>query len=694
MTATAVTTARAPQRRATGLVTRAVPRGEWKTTAAYATLFALAATAGRMFQEDRISLMWPAAGVVVLWVLARGLAPRRWVDLALLAVLGVVVGLATGSTAAEAAGLAVSQVAQAVVSALLLHRSATMRSGRGQRALRHVEDLWLLVAAALLGSAAAAVAGHVVFELGGVGLPWWSVLTRTLRNTASVLVVVPVAVALVEWAQTPPRPYPSRPSRLRTGRIIEHTAALCLVPLTYAAWFWLEDVPLVFPLLVLTVWAGARLRTWFVLLHDTVAATSAIAFTVAGAGPFVSAGTLGAELALAQLYVGIVCTIGLALALARDERIRLAREAARARDAARAQAELLSTVVDTMTEGVSVVDAHGRIILRNPRATQLLGVDRSHAGSVGSAGEHGLLRLDGDPLPDDELPYRQALAAGAVRELLLRRAAPDARGETRILAFNSSTLPRAGSGVVTVVRDVTAERRELEHAAQVQARLSPEDAPVVPGYEVAARVLSAGMVGGDFYDWGVVDGRLTVVLADVMGKGLGAAILAATARTALRARPHDVALGAAVAAAERTMADDLARTGAFVTALVAQVDPVSHRLDYVDAGHGLSFVARAATGQVDRLAATGPPLGILAGDVRESRSTVMQPGDLLVSVSDGMLDALGGAITDLGAVDEVLRAGGSVADVVASLIALVRTDREVVDDVTVVALRRLDPATG
>lgn len=691
MTATAV---RAPTRRATVVVTRAVPRGEWKTPAAYATLFGLAAALGRLVQEDRISLLWPAAGVLVLWGLARGRARRRWVDLVLVVVVGTAVFLLTGSPPLETAALVTAQVVQAVGSVLLLDRSATLRAGRGQRALRHVEDLWLLVAAALVASTGAALASQLLLVAGDASLPWSAVPTRAVRNAASVLVIVPAGLALVEWAQTPPRPYPARPSRLRTGRIIEHTVALCLVPLTYASWFWLQEVPLVFPLLVLTVWAGARLRTWFVLVHDTVAATAAIAFTVGGAGPFVGAADRTVELVLAQLYIGIVCTIGLALALARDERIRLAREASRARDAARAQAELLSTVVDTMTEGVSVVDVHGRIILRNPRATELLGVDRSHAGSVGSAGEHGLLRLDGDALPDDELPYRQALAAGAVRELLLRRAAPDARGETRILAFNSSTLPRAGSGVVTVVRDVTAERRELEHAAQVQARLSPEDAPVVPGYEVAARVLSAGMVGGDFYDWGVVDGRLTVVLADVMGKGLGAAILAATARTALRARPHDVALGAAVAAAERTMADDLARTGAFVTALVAQVDPVSHRLDYVDAGHGLSFVARAATGQVDRLAATGPPLGILAGDVRESRSTVMQPGDLLVSVSDGMLDALGGAIADLGAVDEVLRAGGSAADVVASLIALVRTDREVVDDVTVVALRRLDPATG
>lgn len=669
---------------------RAVPQGAWKVTVAYATLFGLAATLGRFYQEERISVLWPAAGVLVLWTLARSQGRRRWVDLLLVAAVSMVAILATDGTTLEACALAAGQVAQAVGTALVLNQSATLRAGGGQRSLRHVEDLWLLVAAALVGSAASALTSQLLLALGPDPLPWSSMAPRAVRNAASILVIAPAGLALVEWAQSPPRPRRARPSRLRTGRILEHTAALCMVPLTYAAWFWLDELPLIFPLLILTVWAGARLRTWFVLVHDTVAAVAAVAFTLAGAGPFVTVGVGWIEVVLAQLYVGIVCTIGLALALARDERVRLAREASRARDAARAQADLLATIVDTMTEGVSVVHADGRIILRNPRASELLGVDRSVAGSVGSTGEHGLLRLDGEPLPDSELPYRRALSDGMVRELLLRRALPGAHGETRILAFNSSTLPGGdGDGVVvTAVRDVTAERRELEHAAQVQARLSPERTPTVPGYEVSARVLSAGMVGGDFYDWETVDGRLTVALADVMGKGLGAAILAAAARTALRARPHDADLGVAISGAERTITDDLRRTGAFVTAFVAQLDPATHRVEYVDAGHGLAFVARAATGQVERLPATGPPLGVLSDVVREARGLELHPGDLLVAVSDGMLDALGGAIEDLGVVEDALRADGTAEEVVTALLALVRPDREVVDDVTVVALRR------
>lgn len=673
--------------RAPVTLTRAEPTGAWKTTAAYATLYLLTATLGRVFQEDRISVLWPAAGILVLWALARSRAAHRWVDLGLVAVLGAVAALLTGGTAVEAVALAAGQVAQLLVSAGVLGGSGTLRAGLGRRALRHVEDLWLLVAAALLGSVASALASQLALELGHSGLPWASVLPRAVRNTASVLVIVPVALALVEWAQTPPRTDASRRGRLRIGRLVEHTTALAMVPLTYAAWFLLEDVPLIFPLLVLTVWAGARLRTWFVLLHDTTAAVAAVAFTLAGAGPFVTVGVGWIEVVLAQLYVGIVCTIGLALALARDERVRLARDATRARDAAQAQAELLSTVVDTMAEGVSVVGPDGRILLRNPRASELLGPERTAVGEVGTGGAHGLLRLDDSPLPDADLPYRRALAGEPVRDLLLRRW-DDASGESRTLAFNSTPLPHGDRGVVTIVRDVTVERRELEHAAQVQARLFPQDSPRVPGYEVAARAVSAGMVGGDFYDWVLADERLTLVLADVMGKGLGAAILAATARTALRTRADDGDLGPAVTAAEQAVDDDLRRTGAFVTAFVARLDPRTHHLEYVDAGHGLAFVARKATGHVERLAATGPPLGVLTGLTREARRLTLDPGDLVVAVSDGMLDALGGAIGDLAAVEAVLRDDGGAQDVVTSLLALVPSDAHLPDDVTVVVLHR------
>ncbi len=686
MSATGALLPRAARRR-TVRAALPVPPADLGTALTWAAACGATAVLGRLLQDDGISLLWPAAGVVTLWALARGRGRGRWLDLVLLTLVSAGAVLATDGAPAGALALATGQVVQAVVTVAAVGRSPAWRAARGVRALRGADELWVLVGTAVLASLAGPVATQLVLDLMGQPVPWSTVPARAVRNVASVLVIVPVGLALAGWLRARAAAQ-ARPHRLRAGRLVEHAAALALLPVTYVAWFSFQQVPLVFPLLLLTVWAGARLRTWFVLLHDTVAAVAAVAFTVAGAGPFADVGSRALEVMLAQLYVAIVCTIGLALALARDERLRLVRAAARARDVARAQAELLGTVVDTMSEGVSVVAPDGTIVLRNPRATALLGVDRSAAGDVGTGGAHGLLRLDGTPLPDDALPYRRALAQGAVRDLLLRRAARDPRDGVRILAFNSTPLPDPGRGVVTVVRDVTAERRELEHAAQVQASLLPDRTPDVPGYELAARAVAAGMVGGDVYDWGVEAGRLGLVVADVMGKGVGAAILAATTRAAFRSRPHRAALGDAVAAAERTLAPDLERAGAFVTAFVAAVDPTTHELEYVDAGHGLAFLARARDGRVERLAATGPPLGVLPGQPRLARRTCLAPGDVLVAVSDGLLDALGGSVADLAAVEGALRDACGAEEAVDALVALVPAECEVVDDVTVVALRR------
>lgn len=230
---------------------------------------------------------------------------------------------------------------------------------------------------------------------------------------------------------------------------------------------------------------------------------------------------------------------------------------------------------------------------------------------------------------------------------------------------------------------------ELERAAQVQAGLLPRSMPDLPGYEVSGRCLPARAVGGDFYDWHAVTDGVALTLADVMGKGGGAAIIAATVRAVLRssARRGDVARS--LADAEAALEADLLRTGSFVTAFHAKVDPATHVLTYSDAGHGLTLLLRA-DGTTARLTSQGPPLGAVPGTERVAVDVHLAPGDLVLTVSDGVLDALdatGGTLEALTTVERAVRGAPSAHEAVAQVLwALGANDRP--DDLTILALRR------
>jgi serine phosphatase RsbU (regulator of sigma subunit) len=238
-----------------------------------------------------------------------------------------------------------------------------------------------------------------------------------------------------------------------------------------------------------------------------------------------------------------------------------------------------------------------------------------------------------------------------------------------------------------------ARSEEMERAREVQQALLPGRAPEVPGWEVAGLCLPAAAVGGDLYDLERLDDGLVLTLADVMGKGTGAAILMSGVRSVLRATAQtlDGALdrtgGEArlLTAANRTLLPDLARTGSFVTAFHARVDLSTGVVRYGDAGHGLAVVARAGGGTA-HLAADDLPLGI--ADVEWTEHELqLDPGDTLLVFSDGLLDALGGTREAVAAVADLVAATPEPAQLVRAVRA-VAEDAEPLDDVTAVALRR------
>jgi hypothetical protein len=228
---------------------------------------------------------------------------------------------------------------------------------------------------------------------------------------------------------------------------------------------------------------------------------------------------------------------------------------------------------------------------------------------------------------------------------------------------------------------------ELERAAQVQRGLLPTAAPQVPGWDLAGACLPAHGVGGDFYDWQATPGRLLLTLADVMDRGLGAAIIAATVRSVLRGLGRHEDVGEALALAERVLEPDLDRAGAFVTAFHAALDPATGVLRYADAGHGLA-VLRTADGDLRRLSAQGPPLGVVVGEPRAAGEVTLAPGDALAVVSDGVLERGDRALDPEDVLAGPLGAATSAADAVARVLAGADTATDRPDDLTVVVLRR------
>lgn len=232
----------------------------------------------------------------------------------------------------------------------------------------------------------------------------------------------------------------------------------------------------------------------------------------------------------------------------------------------------------------------------------------------------------------------------------------------------------------------------LQRAMEVQHQLLPPPLGDLPGYTVATLFEPAFAVAGDFYDHYRVPGGVNITVADVMGKGLGPAIVAANVRSALRAtcRAFEQAadacdLSLAISSVDQQLSDDLARAGTFVTLFQVWLETESGALSYVDAGHGIAAVLRSS-GEILGLASDDLPLGISVDGTWTTHRAVMNPGDTLVIASDGLLDLLG----EKAVVDDAFEflAGHAGPSEMCSAVSELARRQPPIDDVTVVAVRR------
>jgi sigma-B regulation protein RsbU (phosphoserine phosphatase) len=211
--------------------------------------------------------------------------------------------------------------------------------------------------------------------------------------------------------------------------------------------------------------------------------------------------------------------------------------------------------------------------------------------------------------------------------------------------------------------------REMEIAREVQERLFPQEMPAIVGASLAGACRAALGVGGDYYDvFSLEDGRLGLAIGDVSGKGISAALLMASLRASLRG----VSLNSPRNFAElmhkvNVLVYEASASNRYATFFFAAYDPKTRRLECVNAGHNPPVLLR--NGEVIRLEAGGPVVGLLPFAPYAEQALTLEPGDLLLLYTDGISEAMTHADEEWGEdrmIEAATKARGKHADEILS----------------------------
>jgi serine phosphatase RsbU (regulator of sigma subunit) len=214
----------------------------------------------------------------------------------------------------------------------------------------------------------------------------------------------------------------------------------------------------------------------------------------------------------------------------------------------------------------------------------------------------------------------------------VRGATPDGRLCGAVLLF-ALLMMEVGDRVVM--------KRDLQIAKEIQAWLLPEKPPVVPGLEIAFATRPANTVAGDYYDVFPRPGSGTflIAIADVAGKSVPAAMLMATFQASLKTLSDTPGpLTELVARINRYACSNSQNGRRFTTAFIAEFDPATRKLIYVNAGHNNPILLRRS-GAAEQLDVGGMPLGVMEAAPYQSSEVTLEAGDWLVAFTDGVVEA-------------------------------------------------------
>ena len=243
-------------------------------------------------------------------------------------------------------------------------------------------------------------------------------------------------------------------------------------------------------------------------------------------------------------------------------------------------------------------------------------------------------------------PFDQALAV--VEMVAIPMIAANAAGMFvfALIIENLQNERRMQAERDTLMREVERKNTELAIAAEIQQSFLPDTISQIEGYDIAARSVMAKEVGGDFFDVIPLEviplgkGQLGIMIADVSGKGIPAALFMALSRIVVRVNAtwYGRRPAAAIRDANTIISND-AKSGMFVTLFYGFLDAATSTLTYVNAGHNPPIHFHAADGTLTELSATGIAVGALPDAAYTQESVQLVPGDMLVLYTDGITEA-------------------------------------------------------
>jgi PAS domain S-box-containing protein len=341
----------------------------------------------------------------------------------------------------------------------------------------------------------------------------------------------------------------------------------------------------------------------------------------------------------------------------------------------RQQKEYFEALVLNSPVAIAIMDLDEKVVSWNPAAERLFGYSQDEA--VGRSIDD--LLAGTQKMHAEVLKYTRQVSGNRRVDTVTRRsrkdgtlvdvellAVPVSVGEDQVGTYamyhDISELKRAEEEVRQLNKDLerrVAERteqlksamakqqevaqqrerieQELRVARLIQHTLLPKSLPQLEGHQMAVYYQPAREVGGDFYDFlRLPDGRLGLIVGDVSGKGVPAAIVMAITRTMLRAAYHLGSPGEILKQVNDNLFPDIP-PNMFVTCLAALLDSRTGRLQYANAGHDLPYVRHSAG--VSELRATGMPLGLMPDMSYEEKEITLQPGESILLYSDGLVEA-------------------------------------------------------
>jgi sigma-B regulation protein RsbU (phosphoserine phosphatase) len=243
---------------------------------------------------------------------------------------------------------------------------------------------------------------------------------------------------------------------------------------------------------------------------------------------------------------------------------------------------------------------------------------------------------------------------------------------------------------------------ELQIAAEIQRNFLPEKIPQTEGFDIAAKSIMAKEVGGDFFDILPLEvipmnkNRTGVMIADVSGKGVPAALFMALSRIVVRVTATWFKKPSQVISFANPIIAENSKTGMFVTLFYGIVDNETKTLTYVNAGHNPPIVLRQKTGEIDELQLTGIAVGALEDAKYEQQEIALSPGDLVVLYTDGITEAVNDRdeMFDVTRLIEIIRKNGNrpaqeiVNEIIGSVSAFSENQPQF-DDITLMVVKVL-----